>query len=118
MGRFLNSRASSSVVLRPPKMSTVLTAPVTPAAVAVEPEAVVTSFARSDTPIQTLGLYALCVYLIAAWANDLSKRFLGTKPFVSMIAGVVVFLCFLLSGQALAALRSTAGKLWLMLGVW
>lgn len=119
MGRFLNSRASSSLALRPPpKISTFVTSTFAPTAAAPEPDAVIAPVLQPDTPVQTLGLYALCLYLVAAWANDFSQRFLGAKPYVSMIAGIVVFLCFLLSGHVMGALRTTVGKLWLVLGVW
>lgn len=94
---------------------------------------VVTTAAATDTPPATavpeaepvttslvlrLGLYALCTYLISGYATDLSYRFLGTKPYVSMVSGVVVFVCFVLSGRAAAALRTNVGRLWLGLGLW
>ncbi len=121
MGRFLNPRASAAVAAPPlPPMSPVFPEDsVIPPAFTASPEPVtLASRVQRATPIQTIGLYAFCVYLVAAWANDLSYRVLGTKPYVSMISGIVVFLCFLLSGHALAAVRTTIGKLWLMLGIW
>jgi O-antigen ligase len=119
MGRFLNSRA----VAEPPgprqylsPLSGVNAAPLTEPA----PPPVVTPkrAAAVNSPVTIVGLYALCIYLIAGYATDLSYRFLGTKPYVSMISGIVVFVCFLVSGQALVALRTTVGKLWLGLGIW
>lgn len=71
-----------------------------------------------SSAFSVIGLYALCTYLISGYATDLSFRFLGTKPYVSMISGIVVFVCFLFSGRALAALQSTVGKLWVLLAVW
>lgn len=72
----------------------------------------------SPTPVQFIGLISLSIYLISAWATDFSYRFLGTKPYLSMVTGILVFLCFIISGKALAALRTTAGKLWFGLGLW
>ena len=70
------------------------------------------------TVVQLAGLGALSLYLISAWATDLSYRFLGTKPYISVVTGILVFLCFIISGKALAALRTTTGKLWFALGIW
>jgi len=74
--------------------------------------------AASTSPVALIGLFALCAYLISGYATDLSYRFLGSKPYLSMISGVVVFLCFIISGRAFEALKTTVGKLWLALGVW
>jgi O-antigen ligase len=120
MGRFLNSRA----IAEPPgprlDVSPLLKPPAAALEVDAAPPPVIapTTAAALSSPVTTVGLYALCVYLIAGYATDLSYRFLGTKPYVSMVSGILVFVCFLISGQALAALRTTVGKLWLALGVW
>ena len=107
MGRFLNSRtvadAPSGLTAETQRAQSPAEAPIV---------------AAISSPVTIIGLYALCVYLIAGYATDLSYRFLGTKPYVSMISGIVVFVCFLVSGQALVALRTTVGKLWLALGIW
>ena len=125
MGRFLNSRA----VAEPPRPQQ----PIGPvggfpgAATAEElpqvepvpqPAGSTRMAAATSSPVVVIGLYALCIFFIAGYATDLSYRFLGTKPYVSMISGILVFACFLISGQALAAVRTTVGKLWLGLGIW
>ena len=122
MGRFLNSRAVAAgpagvTALDPrvpfPNLGTEPGSAV-PATVV---EAAVPVPVR-NSPVTTIGLYALCTYLIGGYATDLSYRFLGAKPYVTMVSGIIVFLCFLISGRALAALRTTVGKLWLGLGLW
>lgn len=76
------------------------------------------AFEYSASPAVTVGLYALCTYLVSGYATDLSYRFLGSKPYVSMISGIIVFLCFLMSGRTFVALKSTVGRLWLGLAIW
>lgn len=122
MGRFLNARA---VATGPGALST-LDQRFQPPALDSQPAGVELA-AESPvplpvpvrtSPVTTIGLYALCMYLIGGYATDLSYRFLGAKPYVTFVSGIVVFICFLASGQALAAVRTTVGKLWLALGIW
>jgi O-antigen ligase len=122
MGRFLNSRA---VAAAPDGLTTIeprVLFPNTAAETANdEPASIVAT--PVSVPVQTspatiVGLYSLCIYLIGGYATDLSYRFLGTKPYVTVVTGILVFICFLMSGRALAALRTGVGKLWLGMGIW
>lgn len=125
MGRFLNSRAAGAT-LGPPRAYGLPDRKPVPletsaAAVAEEeppPAAMASEPSRRISPVAIVGLYILCVYLISGYATDLSYRFLGTKPYVSMISGVLVFVCFLISGRAPAAFRTTVGKLWVGVAFW
>jgi O-antigen ligase len=125
MGRFLNPRAvkietaghgsenggrgiQRPVLSRPAPVetTTVVTTPV-----AATPE-------NRVSLAHKIGLVMMCVYLISGYATDLSYRFLGTKPYVSMVSGLALFVCFLLSGRALIALQTRVGRLWAFLMCW
>ncbi len=117
MGRFLNSRAAATAPLSyRPAPAAVPVAEVYDGVAAAAPPGIVQPV-RSSLMV-SVGLVALCAYLISGYATDLSYRFLGTKPYISMISGVLLFLMFLLSGHALEGLRTTSGKLWLFLMLW
>lgn len=121
MGRFLNARAAATAPgalstleqrIQPPNLDV-------PADEIPVAEPIVQRLLPIRTsPIGVIGLYALCAYLIGGYATDLSYRFLGTKPYVTFVSGIIVFICFVACGQALGALRTTVGKLWLCLVIW
>jgi O-antigen ligase len=117
MGRFLNPRAAAvaapiAQVARAVAPVAILPPPVeaAPAGVALKRE--------YASVVHRIGLIAVCAYLISGYATDLSYRFLGAKPYLSMVSGLVAFACFLFSGRALVALRTTVGKLWFALMCW
>lgn len=117
MGRFLNPRAAATAPLSYRPVPVAAPVPEVYDGVAVAAPAV-TLQPSSLSLMNSVGLFALCTYLISGYATDLSYRFLGTKPYVSMVSGVLLFAVFLLSGHALEALRTTSGKLWLFLMLW
>ena len=122
MGRFLNARAVAAgpgpVSALDPRIQpqNLGSQPAGSATVAEAAPAV--QYPVRTSPVTIIGLYALCIYLVGGFATDLSYRFLGTKPYVTFVSGIIVFICFIVSGQAMAALRTTVGKLWLALGIW
>jgi hypothetical protein len=127
MGRFLNSRIvglDAQQVKGGGHLSTVSTAKISgPPVIAANSRAETTIV--TDTTAgpraslaQRIGLMMLCVYLISGYATDLSYRFLGTKPYVSMISGLALFICFVISGRALLALQTRVGRLWAFLMCW
>lgn len=118
MGRFLNPQISTAISPLWVRLSTKSNPDFTTVS-GIDAERVsVPRPIPMQTPVQVIGLMALSMYVISAWATDFSLRFLGTKPYLSAITGVAVFLCYLVSGKALEALRTTTGKLWAGLGVW
>jgi O-antigen ligase len=116
MGRLLNPRAvdlgPSLQTQRVPPPSAGEFAPATAATVAAP------ALIARPSPVQIIGLVSLSIYLISGWATDFSYRLFGAKPYLSVVTGVIVFFCFIISGNALSAFRTTVGKLWLALGVW
>lgn len=68
--------------------------------------------------MHAIGALALSAYVISAYATDISYHFLGGKPYLSWVAGIVTAITFLMSGTALRALKTTTGKLALGLMVW
>jgi hypothetical protein len=68
--------------------------------------------------VDEAGVLALGLYLIAGLATDLTLRLIGSKSYVSTVAGLVVLAAFLVSGKALRSLNYRAGQLWLFLTVW
>src|SRR5690242_15085613 len=118
MGRFLNPRAAA---IAPPPLAPMGEA-VAPAATLLPPvEAPPVRIAvkrEYASLVHRIGLIAVCAYLISGYATDLSYRFLGAKPYLSMVSGLVAFACFVFSGRALVALRTTVGKLWFALMCW
>jgi hypothetical protein len=68
--------------------------------------------------VDEAGVLALGLYLVAGLATDLTLRLIGSKSYVSTIAGLVVLGAFLVSGKALRSLNYRAGQLWLFLMAW
>lgn len=124
MGRFLNTRAAARSESPAPYLPPPGRVAVAPGGLstAVEPAPPSAPFSipriPEISPVQMVGLGALCIYLVSGYATDFSYRFLGAKPYVSTVAGIVVFLCFLTCGKGLDGLRTTVGKIWLALGGW
>ena len=122
MGRFLNrhlSAANSPLWHGAPKKSAAVpgTAAAVEAPAEVGPVVAAAPVVR-PTPIQVVGLICLSIYLISGWATDFSFRFFGGKPYLSLVTGIMALVCFIISGKALTALRTSVGRLWLALGIW
>jgi len=69
-------------------------------------------------PVQMLGLWFLGVYLISGFATDLSLHWLGSKPYLSTISGLIAAAAFVVSGAPTRALKSKIGRMWLYLTIW
>ena len=68
---------------------------------------------------QKAGLIALSIYLVGAYANDISMRLLHIKPYLTITAGVAVLIAFVFCGAStLPVLRHPISKVWLFLMFW
>jgi O-antigen ligase len=70
--------------------------------------------------LQLFGFCAACMYLfaVAAFLNEMGLLHLGTKLYLSTIAGPAAVFACLFSGSLLRGLRSTVGKLWICFFAW
>jgi O-antigen ligase len=65
-----------------------------------------------------MGALMLGLYLVAGFATDIMLLTVGVKPYLSVVAGLVVLVLFVISGRPLRSLKTTSGKLWLVLMIW
>ena len=68
--------------------------------------------------MQSLGFTFLWIYLIANLANDWSLRFFGNRAYFSLIAGALLPLLCLASGNLFKGLKVSTGRWWVLYLVW
>ena len=68
--------------------------------------------------IDNIGVVAVALYLFAGLTTDLTLRLLGSKSYLSIVAGLLMLVTFLMSGKALRGLQYRLGQLWLFLLIW
>jgi len=67
---------------------------------------------QASSSAQRIGLFCLCGYLCAGYANDLSIRLFGGKAYLSWLFGIGLAVAVLGSGSAFRALQTNIGKCW------
>ena len=115
MGKFLNPRLATAVAALP-RVQASPVAVVQPAG-----EIRVSALAALGEPasmFHTIGCWALALCLLSAQANDWMLRLVGEKAYLYWIAYPAAVIALIVCGSGFRGLRTTAGKLWLVLGVW
>src|SRR5947209_13591962 len=64
--------------------------------------------------LQKQRVIALFTYSLSLYANDYSVRFFHKKTYISLVAELLLPVLLVFSGSAFRAMRTSAGKLWLV----
>jgi O-antigen ligase len=119
MGRFLD------VKLPPPNAGTLSPRapgapfhPVTPLVTPLQSPGPLTLHELIPNDFQKLGYFLLCVYIVSNLANDISLRLIGSRAYLSLIAGVTLPFVCLLAGTSFRFLDHTMGRFWLFMLFW
>ena len=73
---------------------------------------------QSVSSVQKIGFFLLCMYLLASLANDFSQRMFGSRAYFSIIAGALLPLAVMASGQIFRSLKVNIGRWWAAFLVW
>jgi O-antigen ligase len=113
MGRFLQSNPTPSRPSYSAAPRSVVAS--TPAPVSTPPSP---TPAAPPNLFEKLALFLVCIYILAALANDLSFRLLGGKAYLSLIAGAALPFVCLFAGTLLRPFRFPVGKVWSLYLLW
>src|SRR5215469_14286905 len=117
MSRFRPRMSSAGAVLAPPPVPTAKAAPPK----GIEARHVIPSEPAnqlSEGPLQQLGFFVLCAYLVSGILNEWAVRFAGSKAYVSTVTLFALPLAWLIAGRIFRGLRHPIGLLWLGFLVW
>jgi O-antigen ligase len=83
-----------------------------------KPGARLESVGEVPSPIHTVGIWALCLSILAPFVNDWLRHLFGGTASLYYVGFPVSIVVLLVCGTAFRAGRTKAGKLWIVLLVW
>ena len=96
-----------------PAAATKLPVPALPRPAAPAARLILTPDPADANVAQSFGFLILCIYLLAAYANEFAVRALGIKPYITTVTLAMLPVALIASGNLFRCLRDTIGRLWL-----
>ena len=125
MSRFNNPKVLTPVgpVVPGPQSLTLPSSPAAPTLDQASEQGEVSPTLVLNPEIQPSGLHqfcfiTLCIYLLSAYANEFSYRFLHSKAYISTVTIVLLPVLFALSGGIMQSVQVPLAKWYLAFGAW